>query len=365
MNSIRRREHEGRSLYLASLKGLARSCGGATWVVVWTFMVSGALAETYNGVGHPIRMAAGGAQQGNTTEPYPTRPLRLIVPYPAGGGVDTVARILASELTGKLGQQVVVDNRPGANGTIGSDITSKAVPDGYTMLLQSIAHAINATLYRTLPYDSIKDFSFVTTLIKQPNLLVTHPSLPANSVESLISLAKANPGKYNFASPGNGSSPHLSGELFKAMAGVNLVHVPYRGGPPAMNDLIAGRVSLYFSAISVALPIVKSGRLKALAVTGAERSAAIPDLPTIAETISGYEADSWYGVFLPAETPTRIVSRLHGDIVSSLRTQSVQGRLTLSGAVIIGDTPSQFAARVKADIAKWGELVKASGARVE
>lgn len=323
-----------------------------------SFAAAEVLFQAFEGTYLPIRMAAAATGQN-----YPTRPLRLIVPYPAGGTVDTIARAVGSP--GILGQRVVVDNRPGANGIIGSDITAKAAPDGYTMLLQSVAHAINATLYRKLPYDSIKDFVPVTTLIEQPNMLVVHPSVPADSVKALIALAKSKPGQLTFVSPGSGSSPHLSGELFRTMTGIDIVHVPYKGGPAAMIDLISGRVSMSFQSVSISLPLARSGKLKALAVTGSTRSRAAPDLPTVAETIPGYEAGTWYGLFLSAGTPTKIVATLHDEIVKNLRTPEVRDRLTLSGADIVGDTPDQFAARIKADIAKWGEIVNASGARVD
>lgn len=299
------------------------------------------------------------------TQHYPTRPVRLIVPYPAGGGVDTVARVLGMKLSEVLGQQVVVDNRPGANGIIGSDITAKAAPDGYTMLIQSVAHAINATLYRKLPYDSVKDFAAVAQVNAQPNLMVVYPSLPAASVKELIAMAKSKPGALTLASPGNGSSAHLSGELLKLMAGIDILHVPYRGGGPALNDLMGGRVSLTFSSVSLSMPLVTAGKLRALAITSLARSAVVPDLPTVAETIPGYESSTWYGMFLPGGTPARIVSGLNREILKALQAPEVRDRLTMNGAEIVGDTPAQFTAKIKSEIAKWGEVVKASGARVD
>lgn len=296
---------------------------------------------------------------------YPTRPVRLIVPYPAGGGVDTVARVLGVKLSEILGQQVVVDNRPGANGIIGSDITAKAAPDGYTMLIQSVAHAINATLYRKLPFDTIKDFAAVTQVNAQPNLVVVYPSLPVASVRELIAMAKSKPGQLTLASPGNGSSAHLSGELLKIMAGIDILHVPYRGGVPALNDLMGGRVSLTFSSVSLSMPLVASGRLRALAITSLARSAVVPDLPTVAETIPGYESSTWYGMFLPGGTPGKIVAGLNREILKALQAAEVRDRLTLNGAEIVGDTPEKFTAKIKTEIAKWGEVVKASGARVD
>jgi tripartite-type tricarboxylate transporter receptor subunit TctC len=329
-------------------------------VLLWGVAASEALAQTYDGSYHLIRTAAAATEQH-----YPTRPLRLIVPYPAGGGVDTVARVLGVKLSEILGQQVVVDNRPGANGIIGSDITAKAAPDGYTMLMQSVAHAINATLYGKLPYDTVKDFAAVVQVNAQPNLLVVYPSLPAASVRELIAMARSKPGALTLASPGNGSSAHLSGELLKLMAGVDIVHVPYRGGGPALNDLIGGRVSLTFSSVSLSMPLVTSGKLRALAITALARSPVLPDLPTVAETIPGYESSTWYGMFLPGGTPAKIVAGLNREILKALQATEVRDRLTLNGAEIVGDTPEQFTAKIKAEITKWGEVVRASGARVD
>lgn len=330
--------------------------------------VARAFARVRAIVGPAAAMLAGCLLANGTlaqTQHYPTKPLRLIVPYPAGGGVDTVARVLGVKLGEIMGQQVVVDNRPGANGIIGSDITAKAAPDGYTMLLQSVAHAINASLYRKLPYDTVKDFAAVTQVNAQPNLLVVYPSLPAASVRELIAMAKSKSGVLTLASPGNGSSAHLSGELLKIMAGVDILHVPYRGGVPALNDLMGGRVSLTFSSVSLSMPLVASGKLRALAITSLTRSTIVPDLPTVAETIPGYESSTWYGVFLPAHTPGRIVAMINREIVKALHAPEVRDRLTLNGAEIIGDAPEQFTVKIKADIAKWGEVVRASGARVD
>lgn len=340
--------------------GIRSIVGPASVVLAGCLVASPTLAQNQKSTESPIRMAAAAAEQR-----YPIRPVRLIVPYPAGGGVDTVARVLGVKLSEILGQQVVVDNRPGANGIIGSDITAKAAPDGYTMLLQSVAHAINATLYRKLPYDTVKDFAAVTQVNAQANLLVVYPSLPADTVKELIAMAKSKPGALTLASPGNGSSAHLSGELLKIMAGIDILHVPYRGGVPALNDLMGGRVSLTFSSVSLSMPLVASGKLRALAITSLTRSTVVPDLPTVAETIPGYESSTWYGVFLPGGTPGKIVAGLNREIVKALQAPDVRDRLTLNGAEIVGDTPEQFTARIKAEIAKWGEVVKASGARVD
>jgi tripartite-type tricarboxylate transporter receptor subunit TctC len=340
-----------------------RACGTtgpASVVLAGGLLASATLAQTFEGVHAPIRTAAVVMEQ-----PYPTKPLRLIVPYPAGGGVDTVARVLGVKLGDILGQQVVIDNRPGANGIIGSDITAKAPADGYTMLMQSVAHAINASLYRKLPYDTVKDFAAVTLVNTQPNLLVVYPSLPVASVRELLAMAKSKPGVLTLASPGNGSSAHLSGELLKIMAGVDILHVPYRGGVPALNDLMGGRVSLTFSSVSLSTPLVTAGKLRALAITSLVRSTVVPDLPTVAETIPGYESSTWYGIFLPGGAPGKIVTKVNREIAKVLRAPEVRDRLTLNGAEIVADTPEQFTAKIKADIAKWGEVVRASGARVD
>lgn len=333
-----------RATAVRAAAGIRAIVGPSAAVLAGCLLVNGALAQTQH---------------------YPTRPVRLIVPYPAGGGVDTVARVLGVKLSEILGQQVVVDNRPGANGIIGSDITAKAAPDGYTMLIQSVAHAINATLYRKLPFDTVKDFAAVTQVNAQPNLVVVYPSLPAASVKELIAMAKSQPGALTLASPGNGSSAHLSGELLKLMAGIDILHVPYRGGVPALNDLMGGRVSLTFSSVSLSMPLVASGKLRALAITSLARSAVVPDLPTVAETIPGYESSTWYGMFLPGGTPGKIVAGLNREILKALQAAEVRDRLTLNGAEIVGGTPEKFTSKIKAEIAKWGEVVKASGARVD
>jgi tripartite-type tricarboxylate transporter receptor subunit TctC len=233
------------------------------------------------------------------------------------------------------------------------------------MLLQSVAHAINASLYRKLPYDTVRDFAAVTQVNAQSNLLVVYPLLPAASVRDLIAMAKSKPGELTLASPGNGSSAHLSGELLKLMAGVDILHVPYRGGGPALTDLIGGRVSMTFSSVSLSMPLVTSGKLRALAITALARSPIVPDVPTVAETIPGYESSTWYGIFLPGGAPAKVVAGLNRTILQALQAKDVHDRLTLNGAEIVGDTPEQFTAKVKAEIAKWGEVVKVSGARVD
>jgi tripartite-type tricarboxylate transporter receptor subunit TctC len=298
---------------------------------------------------------------------FPSRPLRLSAPFPAGGGVDIVARLLAQKLTASLGQQVVVDNRPGATGIIGTQLAASAPDDGYTMLMGNAAtHGINPSLFRKLPYDPVKDFDPVTLVGRVPEMLVVNPALPAHSVKELIALARAQPGKLTFGSAGNGSPPHMAGVLFTTMAKINLVHVPYKGSSPALNDLIGGQINLYFSNILSAVPHVRSGRLRALGVTGAKRSVVAPDVPTIAEAaLPGYEAYNWYGLLVPKGTPPSIVRLLHERVVDALNDPDIRDRLTKSGAEVIGDTPQQFARFISSEIAKYAQVVKAAGLKAQ
>jgi tripartite-type tricarboxylate transporter receptor subunit TctC len=308
-----------------------------------------------------------GASEGAPAQTYPDKPIRLVVPFPAGGTTDILARAVGQKLGEHLGQQVVVDNKPGAGGNIGSDIVAKSAPDGYTLVMGTVGtHAINASLYKKMPYDHIKDFVPVSLVALVPNILVAHPSVPVNSVKDLIAYAKANPGKLNFASSGNGTSIHLSGELFKTAAGVEMTHVPYKGSAPAVTDLLGGQVQLMFDNMPSALPHVKAGKLKALGVTTAKRFPAAPDIPTIAEAgVPGYEASSWFGVLAPAGTPKEIVNKLSSEIAKILQTPEIKERLLSQGAEPVGNTPDQFAAFIKAETAKWAKVVKESGATVD
>jgi tripartite-type tricarboxylate transporter receptor subunit TctC len=308
-----------------------------------------------------------GTSEGAPAQTYPDKPIRLVVPFPAGGTTDILARAVGQKLGEHLGQQVVVDNKPGAGGNIGSDIVAKSAPDGYTLVMGTVGtHAINASLYKKMPYDHIKDFVPVSLVALVPNILVVHPSVPANSVKELIAYAKANPGKLNFASSGNGTSIHLSGELFKTTAGVEMTHVPYKGSAPAVTDLLGGQVQLMFDNMPSALPHVKAGKLKALGVTTAKRFPAAPDIPTIAEAgVPGYEASSWFGVLAPAGTPKEIVNKLSSEIAKILQTPEIKERLLSQGAEPVGNTPDQFAAFIKAETAKWAKVVKESGATVD
>lgn len=297
--------------------------------------------------------------------PYPTKPIRMVVPSSPGSGPDIMARAIGQALTESLGQPVVIDDRPGAGGIIGSEAAAKSPPDGYTLIMSNAgAHTVNASLYAKLPYDPIRDFAAVTLVAMAPNILIVPPTLPARSVKELIALAKAKPGELTFGSGGNGSTAHLSGELFKSMAGINIVHVPFKGSPGAVIAVIAGQISMAFPNIPPALPQVRSGKLKALAVTTAKRSAALPDLPTVAESgLPGYEATAWFGVLAPAGTPSSIIAQLNAAIVRSLHTREMRERLIAEGTEPVGNTPEQFAQIVRNDIAKWAKVVKSSGAR--
>jgi tripartite-type tricarboxylate transporter receptor subunit TctC len=298
---------------------------------------------------------------------YPAKPMRLVVPFPAGGTTDILARAVAQKLSKAWGQQVIVDNRPGAGGNIGSDLVAKATPDGYTLLMGTVGtHAINPSLYKNMPYDHVKDFAPVILVAGVPNVLVVNPSLPVHSVPELIAYAKANPGKLNFASSGNGTSIHLSGELFKAMTGVEMTHVPYKGSAPALTDLIGGQVQLMFDNLPSSLPFIKAGKLRALAVTSGARAAALPDLPTLAESgLPGFEASSWFGVLAPAGTPRDIVVKLNGAIAGWLASPEAKEKLLAQGAIAAGGTPEDFARHIGAETSKWAKVVKASGAHID
>ena len=298
---------------------------------------------------------------------WPSRPIKYVVPFAPGGTTDILARTVGDKLSIALGQPVVVENKPGAGGGVGADFTAKAAPDGYTIMGGTIStHAINASLYSNLPYDPVKDFAAITMIARVPNLLVINPGIPAKNVAELIVLMKANPGKYTFASSGNGTSQHLSGELFKSMAGVDMQHIPYKGSPPALQDVVGGQVSMTFDNITTAWPLAKAGKLRPLAVTTAKRSSVAPELPTLAESgLPGFEIGSWQGVFAPAGTPHEIVKRLNAEIVKILNMPDVKEKLIALGAEPVGDTPEQFSAYVKTEVVKWSDVVKKSGAKVD
>ncbi len=294
---------------------------------------------------------------------YPSRPVRLIVPFAPGGGLEITARSIGQKLTDKYGQSVIVDNRPGAATIVGTEIASKASPDGYTLLMITTTFAINPSLYGMLPYDPLRDFAPVTQINSVPNILVVNPTLQANSVRELIVLAKAKPGQLNYASAGSGTSPHLAAELLKTMAGIDMTHIPYKGIPPAVTDVIGGRVWMLVTTTISAGPHVKSGKLRALAVTSPKRLSVMPDVPTIAETVPGYEADAFQAMVAPAGTPWSIVRQLAADVAAIIALPDVRERLTADGAEPIGSTPDVFAAFLKKEMLKWAKVVTASGAR--
>lgn len=301
------------------------------------------------------------------SQDYPSRPIRIIVPFPAGGTADLLARQIGQTMSEALRQQVVIENRTGAGGNIGADLAAKSKPDGYTLLMGTVStHAINPNLYPRMPYDPVKDFAPVMMVAKMPNLLVVHPSVPAFNVAELIALAKARPGALAFASAGNGTSQHLSGELFKKMAGVDMIHVPYKGNAPAVTDLVGGQVQVMFDNIPVSLQQVRAGKLRALAVTGLARSPVLPELPTLAEAaLPGYSITSWFGLYAPSGTSPQIIERLNRETNKALATVQFRRRLTDQGIEPAGGTPGQFADFMRAELVKWGKIVRESGARVE
>ena len=292
--------------------------------------------------------------------PYPVKPLRLIVPFPPGGGLDIVARIVAKEMSEGLKQQIVIDNRPGAGGRLGTDLAAKASPDGYTLLLGSVGPlAFAPTLYKTLPYDPAKDFSPVSLMASLPNVLLVNSSSSMTSVKDIVARAIANPDKLNYASAGAGTPPHLAMELFKSTAKIKLVHVPYKGGPPALNDLLGGQVDLMFINILTALPHVNSGKLKALAVSTTHRVHILPTVPTMEDAgdLSGFAANDWFGLLLPAGVPTDIVHRLNAEVVRTIMSREVSSKLTNQGAEPVTTSPEEFTHYIKAEIAKWRQVI--------
>ena len=297
---------------------------------------------------------------------YPSRPVRFVVPYVPGGGVDFVGRAVAQKLSQAWNHPVVVENKPGAGTNIGSEMVAKSPPDGYTLLVAGVPNSVNMTLFKNLPYDVEKDFAPVVRLSTAPNILVVHPSVPARSVKELIALAKSRPGQLTYASAGHGSSNHLSGELFRIMGNVNIVHVPYKGGGAAITDLLAGQVTMYFGTTPSTAPHVLGGKLRALGVTGANRSKILPDVPTIAEAgLPGYEQSAWQGLLAPAGTPEAIVTKLNTDIMHVLRARDLVERFAAQGVDVVGSTPAEFAAFIKQDVAKYRKLLKSADIRVD
>jgi len=297
--------------------------------------------------------------------PYPVRPIRFIVGFPPGGTNDILARVLAPKLSENLGQQVVIENRGGANTAIASEMFVRMPPDGYTIIMNAPGHATNPALLK-LNFDSINDFAFVTLLAESQNLLVVHPSLPVDSVKALITLSKQRPGEINYGSSGIGATPHLSGELFKYMTGIKWVHVPYKGGGPGLIALLSGEVSLYFGNVPTVIRQARDGKLRALATTGPKRTPAAPDIPTVAESgVPGYEVTTFYGMAAPARTPRAIIDRLNSETVRALNSPEVRERLQGLGADPVGNTPEQYTAFMRNEIAKWGKVIKAAGIKGE
>ncbi|MBI2292297.1 MAG: tripartite tricarboxylate transporter substrate binding protein [Betaproteobacteria bacterium] len=296
---------------------------------------------------------------------YPTKPVRLVVGFPPGGAADILGRIAAQQLTASLGEQVVVDNRGGAGGLVATEITARAAPDGYTLLFTSIPHVINPHLYRKVNYDAVRDFDAVIQFVAVPLMLASNTGFAAKSVKELIAFAKTRPGQINYASAGAGSSSHLAMELFKSMAGVAMTHIPYKGTGPLLTDLIAGQVSVTIASAVPLIPQVKAGKLRGLAVTGARRSGAMPELPTIGETVPGYEVTNWFGIIVPRGTPRTIIARINADLNKALAAAGLKGLLNAQGADAAGGTPEAFATIIRQDFVKWAKVVKDSGARVD
>lgn len=298
---------------------------------------------------------------------YPLRPIRVIVPFPAGGNADILARIMAQKMSEAWKQTVVVDNRAGAAGIIGAEAVAKSAPDGYTLLMGTTGtQTTNPAVYSKLPYDSLRDFAPVSNFADSPFLLVTHPSLPVRTVKEVIALAKARPGQLHYASFGPGSSAHLVGEMLRSTARIEIVHVAYKGGPPALADLIGGHIEMMFNLLPIVVPHVKSGRLRAIAVTASKRAPALPDVPTFAEAgIPDFEAGSWYGVLAPAGTPKEIIARLSSEISRILSLADVRQRLAAEGAEPIGNTPEQFAEQIRRDLARWAKIARDARVRVQ
>ncbi len=307
------------------------------------------------------------APQTAFAQAFPTKPVRLVVPFPPGGAVDISARLIGGELTKLLPQPVVIENRPGAGGNVAAELVARAAPDGYTLMMTTSGiHAINPALYAKLPFDAIKDFTPVSVVVSLINVIVVHPSVPVKSVTELIAAAKAAPGKLAYASSGSGTTIHLSAELFKSMAGINVLHVPYKGSAPAVTDLLAGQVNLMFDNIPSALPHVRAGKLRALAVTGNARSPLMPDLPTVSEAgLPGYESSVWFGIVGPANMAAPALQRLSSDTMKAVANPEFRARLLAQGYDPVGNTPEQMAQMIRDDVPKWGKVVRDSGAKAE
>jgi tripartite-type tricarboxylate transporter receptor subunit TctC len=299
-------------------------------------------------------------------DPYPSRPIKLVVPFPPGGATDIVGRLMAQKLQEALGQPVVVENKAGGGSNIGSEQVAKAAPDGYTLLLGTIANATNMSIYKNMPYDTLRDLAPVTQTMSAPSVLVVTNALPVANLKELIALARAQPGKLSFASSGAGGSPHLAGELLKLRAEIDLIHVPYKGAAPALVDVVSGVVSMGFKTALSAIPHMQSGKLKPIAVAASKRLAQIPNVPTMAEAgLADFEVSSWNGVLAPAKTPPEIIARLHRELARILATQDIKERFAAQAAEPVGSTPEQFRAYIRSEIDKWAQVVKASGAKID
>jgi len=310
-----------------------------------------------------VLTAIGGGAQ---AQQFPTKPVRIIIAFPPGGAIDTVARIMAPKLSENLGQQFVVDNRGGAGGLVGTELAAKAPADGHTILFGTMGNlSVNPLLYAKLPFDIARDFAPLTQVVSTYFMLYTHPSVPVRTVKDLIALARARPGQINFASSGGGGAPHLAGELFNSMAGVKLVHIPYKGSSLSVADTVGGHVHLTFDSVSTGLPFVKSGRLRALATLAAQRVALLPDAPPVADTLPGYEVVNWFGMVVPAATPRDIVTRLHGEIVKVLRLPDIREKLLAQGTDPVGNAPEAFGVLMKAETAKWARVIKEANIKAD
>jgi len=314
-----------------------------------------------------VALALVGASIGALAQQYPARPIRVFIPFTAGSAADIIARAMEPQMREKLGQSLVIDNRGGAGGNIAAEMTAKSAPDGYTIMMGTIGtHAINYSLYSKLPYHPLRDFTPIALVGESPNVLVLNPRVPVNSIKELIALAKAKPGFLNYGSSGAGTSVHLSGELFDTMAGVKMVHVPFKGASEALTALLGGETDLMFASLSSAIPLIKSGKLKAFAVTGMQRSPSIPELPTMNEAaLPGFAAVAWYGLVAPAGVPKPVVTTLNGAALAALGTPEVKTRLFASGVEVRTSTPEEFARFIESEMQKWAKVVKASGARVD
>jgi len=302
---------------------------------------------------------------GVATAQYPSKPIRLIVTYPPGGGADAMARLLAPRIGERLGQPVVVENRPGASGTIGADAVARAAPDGYTLLFDASAHGVNPSLYAKLPYEPRKAFAAVSLVVLFPNVLVVNPSFPAKSVDEFVALVRSQPGRISYASSGSGSAQHLAAVLFCQGAGLDMIHVPYKGGGPALTDVIGGQVPVYFANMASGLPHVTAGRLRALGVTGTKRSANVPQLPALAETVPGYEVYEWNAVFAPAGTPAAVLERLHAELARALAEKEVRERIAALGGEVAALAPADTARWVSAQMDKWAQVVRTAGIKLD